>query len=197
MANNLQTANARARLEARGKPHKVSLERGLTLGYRKPLEGAGTWVVIAANGTGRQWTETFGRADDTEAADNVSVFSYAQAKAKAEELAKGRGNEVRATSKSSTIEEALASYETELKARQGNLGNATTARFHLKKNSDLMGTSLASVTVKELADWRRGLLTAGMKAPTLNRLLKSVHACFNFAAKQDERVSDNASAWKR
>jgi hypothetical protein len=192
----LQTATARARLEARNKPHKASLDRGLTLGYRKPLSGAGTWVVIASNGSGRQWTETFGRADDTEAADGVYVLTYSQAAKKAAELARGRGNDVRAVSRPVTVDEALTNYEIELKARGGNRYNATTARYHLK-SSDLMGTSLAAVTVKDLADWRLGLLTAGMKAPTLNRLLKSIHACFNLAAKHDERVAANASAWKR
>ena len=193
--NTLQTANARKQLEARGKPHKVSLDRGLTLGYRKPKDGDGSWVAIASDGKGGQWTETFGRADDTEAADNVSVFSYAQAKAKAEELARGRGNEVRSASRPVTIDEALANYEAELKARGGCVQNATGPRFHMK-DSGLLEKSLTAVTTKELADWRRGLLNAGMKAATLNRLLKSVHACFNLAAKQDDRIAANKPAWK-
>jgi len=74
--NTLQTANARKALPARGKPHKVSLDRGLTLGYRKPLTGDGSWVAIASDGNGGQWTQTFGRADDTEPADGVFVLSY-------------------------------------------------------------------------------------------------------------------------
>jgi hypothetical protein len=53
---NLQSKTARQELAPRGKPYNVSLGRGLALGYRRPVKGAGSWVVIGSDGAGGQWT---------------------------------------------------------------------------------------------------------------------------------------------
>ena len=190
---NLQTRESRARLDARGKPWKVSLDRGLTLGYRKPLVGAGAWVVIGSDGKGGQWTDTFAQADDTATADGVSVLTYAEARRRAEELAR-RDHVAVASSRPVTIDEALTNYAIDLAARGGNVGNARHVRFHLPVQ--LLPELLSRVTSKQLADWRLALLQGGMKPTTLNRLLKSVHAAFNREAKFDKRVMANASEWK-
>jgi hypothetical protein len=48
---NLETRTARSRLDARGKPYYRAVQPGLHLGYRKPQQGAGKWVV-ALRGVG-------------------------------------------------------------------------------------------------------------------------------------------------
>jgi site-specific recombinase XerD len=191
---NLQSKTARQELAPRGKPYNVSLGRGLALGYRRPVKGAGSWVVIGSDGAGGQWTETFARADDLEGSDGTAVLTYVEARRQAEELARGKGNAIVASSRPVTIDEALTAYATDLAARGGNVGNARHVRFHFPKA--LLPELLSRVTVKQLADWRRGLLQRGMKPATLNRMLKSVHACCNLAALEDPRVRANSDAWK-
>jgi site-specific recombinase XerD len=190
---NLQSKTARQDLAPRGKPYKTSLGRGVTLGYRKPAKGAGAWVVIGSDGNGGQWTDTFARADDIEASDGDAVLTYAEARRQAEALAQGQGAVV-ASARPVTIDEALTNYTTDLAARGGNVGNARHVRYHFPKA--LLPELLSRVSSKQLADWRRGLLQRGMNPSTLNRLLKSVHACFNLAAREDKRVAANASEWR-
>jgi hypothetical protein len=191
---NLQTRDSRLRLDPQRKPYKVSLDRGLTLGYRRPVAGPGAWVVIGSDGQGGQWTDTFAQADDEGPADGVAIMSYGEARRRAEELARGRGNAVLAASRPVTIDEALTNYATDLAARGGNVGNARHVRYHLPE--ELLPELLSRVTSKQLAGWRLALLQGGMKPATMNRLFKSVHAAFNREAKLDKRIAANASEWK-
>jgi hypothetical protein len=194
MTINLKTKSSRAELPAQGKPHKVSLGRGLTLGYRRTRTGPGSWVLIGSNGNGGQWTETFARADDAEPADGVAVLTYRQATEKAAELASGHGNGSVAISRPVTIDEALTNYAIDLKARGGKVGNASHVRHHLPKA--LLPELLSGVAMKALDGWRLALLQRGMKPTSYNRLMKSVHAAFNREAKHDPRIRANSDAWK-
>jgi hypothetical protein len=76
---NLDTRTARSRLKARRKPYYRQLEPGLHLGYRKPLSGAGKWVVRFYAGSDQYRTETFNTADDYSDADGVAILNYWQA----------------------------------------------------------------------------------------------------------------------
>ncbi len=71
----------------------VILERGLALGYRKSGSGSGSWTARRyVTGTKYEF-HVIGPADDATAADGVTVFDYAQAKAKAEKWFKQRALE--------------------------------------------------------------------------------------------------------
>jgi hypothetical protein len=75
--SNLETRTARGRLKARGKPYW-----GDHLGYRKPLSGAGKWVVRHYNGGEAYTAQTIATADDFSDADGVAILSYKQAQDK-------------------------------------------------------------------------------------------------------------------
>lgn len=84
----LDTVAARARLEARKKPHYRLIERGLHVGYYRGAKG-GSWIGRRYVGTGAYETEKLGLADDGREADGKSVLTFAQAQAKAREWAHG------------------------------------------------------------------------------------------------------------
>jgi integrase len=105
-----------------------------------------------------------------------------------------RGDANAAADRPASIDEALTAYEADLTAREQNTYNARWPRFHLPAH--LLAQPLSQVTSKQLRHWRDHLIKAGMLAATVNRLLKTVHAAFNEAAKHDPRVAANARAWK-
>lgn len=83
--SNLETRTARSRLKPRGKPYYRTMEHGLHLGYRKPLSGAGKWVLRHYNGGEVYTVETIAPADDYSDADGVAILDYRQAQSVARE----------------------------------------------------------------------------------------------------------------
>jgi integrase len=189
---NLQTPTGRSRLTPRGKPYKARLLPGVWLGYRAAQSGTGAWVVIASNGKGGYWTDAFAHADDKQEADGQKVLNYEQAALRARALARGDANA--AADRPVTVGEALDAYETDLTGRGRNAYNARLVRSHLPAH--LLSQPLSLVTSKQLRQWRDGLIKAGMRAATVNRVLKPAHAAFNLAAKLDKRIRANAGEWK-
>jgi len=162
---NLQTPTARKRLAARGKPYKITLLPGVHLGYRAAQSGTGSWVVIAAKGDGNYWTDTFAHADDQQDADRQKILGYEQAANRCRALARGDANA--AADRPATIGDAVGSYETDLTGRGRSAYNARWVQYHLPPQ--LSAQPLATVTAKQLRDWRDALLKAGMLPATLNR----------------------------
>src|SRR5262245_49653922 len=126
---NLQTPTSRARLAPRGKPYKITLLPGVHLGYRAAQGGTGRWVVIASDGKGGYWTDSFAHADDRQKADGTMVLSYEQAASRARALARGDANA--AADRPATIAEAIAAYEADLTGRGRGAYNAQWVRHHL------------------------------------------------------------------
>ena len=78
--SSLDTATARSRLKARGKPYYRTLDQGLHLGYRRG-KTAGKWVMRAYQGDEIYRVETIGSADDILKADGTDVLTFFQAQA--------------------------------------------------------------------------------------------------------------------
>jgi integrase len=74
----LETRSARTKLPARRAPYFVKVAEGLRLGYYRG-DGSGTWIGRRYLGTHQYETTAIGIADDTTAADNVTVFDFWQA----------------------------------------------------------------------------------------------------------------------
>src|SRR4029077_2538692 len=81
----LETRAARSRLKSRGKPYYKSLEPGLHLGYRKPVSGAGKWVLRQYVGDEAYDVETIATVDDFSDSDGVAILDFRQAQAVARE----------------------------------------------------------------------------------------------------------------
>jgi integrase len=73
----LQTREQRKKLEPRDKPYFSDLRRGLSIGYRKGVEG-GSWLLREFRG-GKYVQRRLGAADDDVPADGVAVLSWTDA----------------------------------------------------------------------------------------------------------------------
>src|SRR5205807_86391 len=92
-----------------------------------------------------------------------------------------------------TVEQALASYASDLEVRRGDVGNVSRIREHLPPA--LASKTVALLSVRELRSWRDGLVKK-LTPASINRTMCGLKAALNLAADQDERVT-NARAWKK
>jgi integrase len=188
---NLETAEARRKLQVAKKPIFIKIGRGMSLGYRRN-QTAGTWVVRVADGSGGNWTAAIGVADDLAKANNIDVLDFWEAQDQARMRARrgldGTGDD----GTPMTITEALDRYEADLKIRGGDVGNVARVRAHL---SDALGSkSIVVMTAREFRQWR-DQLTAELAPATVNRTANALKAALNLAAENDERIASRR-AWE-
>jgi integrase len=174
------------------KPFWVSVASGVSLGYRRPLAGAGSWSVRCADGAGSNWTRVFGYADDHEPADNKHVFDFWQAQAQARALARGGGGEADATAPI-TVSGALDAYKADLLSRGADPYNATNPRKHL--TASLLSMPVQLLGSKSLKAWRDSLLGGKLAPATINRLANSICAALELARRHDPRIK-NRDSWE-
>ncbi|MCK1525680.1 MULTISPECIES: site-specific integrase [unclassified Bradyrhizobium] len=180
----LENRTARLKLATRKKPYTALIAPGIFLAYRRNT-GPGTWSVKCHG-----WLKRFGLADDHEDANGESVMSYWQALEHAKMLARaGEGN----TEQPISVAETINAYEADLETRGGRKYNATQLRLHL--TDALKSKAVALLTERELRDWRAGLVKAGLKPSSADRIGRSLKAALALAARNDKRVT-NAAAWK-
>jgi len=185
----LETRTARLKLEPRRKPYFTTIAPGVSVGYRRNVNRAGTWVVRGADGKGGSWSKAFATGDDFEDANGGMTLDFWQATDKARLIARGGDDESSGT-RPATVGEAIDSYADDLAARGGHKSNAESLRFNIPATMKAKAVSL--LTAKELRQWRNGLVKRGVKASTANRVAKSLKACLNLAAADDSRISDKA-----
>jgi integrase len=180
----------------RKKPYFETIAPGISLGYRRN-QGAGAWMVRAADGKGGNWTKGFAVADDFEASNQKSVLNYEEAQNEARKLARAGG--VSASSGHDTgrpllVGDAIDIYETDLMMRGGNKNNACQLRIHLSPR--LARKPVSMLVDSDLRNWRNDLITvAGLKVASANRHAKSMKAALTLAARGDKRITNN-SEWR-
>lgn len=180
----LENRTVRLKLATRKKPYTALIAPGIFLAYRRNT-GPGTWSVKCHG-----WLKRFGLADDHEDANGESVMSYWQALERAKMLARaGEGN----TEQPISVAETINAYEADLDTRGGRKYNATQLRLHL--TDALKSKAVALLTERELRDWRAGLVKAGLKPSSADRIGRSLKAALALAARNDKRIT-NAAAWK-
>jgi integrase len=184
----LENRTSRLKLAGRKKPYFVQIAPRIALGYRRN-QGAGAWVVRAADGHGSNWTKGFAIADDYEEANGESVMTYWQAQDKARALARGGEG---SGDRPATVGESIDNYESDLSARGADKRNATMVRFNLPDT--LKAKAVALLTEKELRTWRNGLVKRGLTPATADRVGRSLKAALNLAAADDPRIV-NVKAW--
>ncbi|MGZ3362474.1 MAG: site-specific integrase [Xanthobacteraceae bacterium] len=184
----LENRTSRLKLAGRKKPYFVQIAPRIALGYRRN-QGAGAWVVRAADGHGSNWTKGFAIADDYEEANGESVMTYWQAQDKARALARGGEG---SGDRPATVGESIDNYESDLSARGADKRNATMVRFNLPDT--LKAKAVALLAEKELRTWRNGLVKRGLTPATADRVGRSLKAALNLAAADDPRIV-NVKAW--
>lgn len=186
----LESRSARLRLKIRRRPYSgPSLARGIALMYRRNKTN-GTWVLKVSDGHGAYWTKGFALADDFEGSDGKIVLTFYEAQDAAKQLARSEDGSVGTSP--ITVDGALASYKTDLEARNANPYNAEWPRVHL--TGILLSKPVTLLATTELKKWRDGLL--GVMAPaTINRLCRCLSAALELARRHDERIQ-NRQVWE-
>ncbi|MGE5242301.1 MAG: tyrosine-type recombinase/integrase [Bacteroidota bacterium] len=146
---NLDNRSARTRLKAGRKPHYRLMEKGLHIGYRRPVSGgAGRWVARYYRGDGRYEVQAIdGVADDFADADGVSVLNFGQAQERARRLA----SRPAVTGAITTVADAIAYY---FKSRH-------TYDAEQRANALILPTlgevGIRELTTEKIRDWHHHL----------------------------------------
>jgi integrase len=184
----LETRSARLKLKVRRKPYFISVGRGLSLGYRRNLNG-GTWLVRCADGRGGAWTQVFARSDDFEDASGSQVIDFWTAQKRCLELVRGKATDA---SKPVLVKAALEEYGRDLVIRGGGIAQVNRVRKQL--TPVLLARPVGSLVMRELRNWRDAQLATGLAPGSVSRSCRTLKACFNFAAAQDPSIA-NKQAW--
>lgn len=207
----LDSREARGRLPVRDKPHYVTVDRGLHLGYRKGKRG-GKWVARRYT-KGNYIVTTFGTADDVRDADGVVVLDYWQAQAKARTIG------ITEPSGPYTVKQAMADYLDWLYEHKKS-GDEAGSQIKTLINPKLGKIECGALTTKRIRDWHSELAKTPPRLRTregekpkyrgfdpadpeavrsrrsrANRVLTTLKAGLNFAWKEGLIPSDNA--WRR
>lgn len=215
----LLSKTARAGLKASRKPYYRAIERGVSLGYRKPKSGPGTWVVRRYVGndsyTVKNLSTNEGRpifADDHENADGVTILDYWQA----QDAVRAKRAKPETTGPY-TVDKAADDYLDFLRSEGRNHAAIVDAenRINAFIRPRLGRFEVAALKPDQLRRWRGDLAKAAprlrtrpdekqkhreasderARKATANRILTTLKALLNHAF-DEEKVASN-KAWGR
>lgn len=160
----LDSRNARLKLPVVDR-HQVPLSPGHYLAYRRPKKGGdGSWFAYWRDAaSGKKVMERLGTADDFTDADGLTVFTYAQAQAKAQEFFKKKdylaihGSEALHLEGPFTVNVALDRY-LEFKAAEGAKSvQDMRLRAALWIRPALGPIEVAKLTRERIRTWHQGI----------------------------------------
>ncbi|ACK52028.1 integrase family protein [Methylocella silvestris BL2] len=187
------TAAKRTKLPANRNPywHGISGGRGgVSLGYRKPARGAGSWVakIVVA---GVRIEERIAPADDAGAPAGGLPYPQAVSAALSWGRQKFAGIEAREDgdfgAEVPTVQSAITAYIAEREAKSAS-GNDAKSRLtkHVLSDERFAKLTLARLTAASLRRWREGLPKT-LRPSTVNRLLNDLRAALNAMAERHRR----------
>ncbi len=163
----ITTKAARTRLAMQdSKPHWKSIAVGLALGWRRGVQGGGTWVARVML-DGRYREGRLAAADDVLPADGSTVLTFAQAQTQAvawaarqRRIAAGEETAPVAPAAPFTVADAIALHLADL-AHRGSRGVAVTATAANAHITPALGSlPMAKLTADKLRAWRDALADA-------------------------------------
>jgi integrase len=198
----LQTREQRKKLQPRDKPYFADLRRGLSIGYRKGVEG-GSWLLREFRG-GKYIQRRLGAADDEAQGDGIAVLSWTDA----QKVALGSERPTVTRPGKHTVNAAWDAYVATRKNPPDARERATWERFVGPR----IGSREASdLTHHELNKWlhdqvtshgNRGQASDGDEKDrlrraryTANRRWNLLRAVLNYAFESDAVKSD--AAWRK
>ena len=154
------------------------------IGYRKLPSGSETWQARFRNSSGKYEAKSLGKAANK---------TYSNARTEAEEWFKQKAMGVNTDH---TIEQACALYVENRRMEKGDVAaKDPEQRFkRLVDGTPFRRIKLNKLTVKNVRDWRDGLVAKGKAKNTANRDLRVLRAALNFAFISQLVMSDYA--WK-
>lgn len=193
-ASSFDSVAKRARLAPAKNPvwQGVSGGRGgVSLGYRKPARGPGTWVVKLVL-DGKRIEQRLAQADD--AGSGLDAISYPAAVTAAIEWAREHVRRLDAAGEGEpeavpTVQAAVEAYSTARAARAPKAGRDAEQRLrkHVLADAAFADLPLAELTAGTILAWRRRL-AANLQPTTVNRLLNDLRAALNAAAEHHRRM---------
>jgi integrase len=148
---------ARKRLDARGKPHWRAIDPGLHIGYRKPVKGAGRWVVRLYGGRQTYETVTIAVADDISDANCVDVLSFEQAQREARRRRDQRAHESSGKGRPVTVSVAIDRYLEALAGRGRDTAD-TRSRIQSMILPTLGDIEVSQLTTERIRQWIREIV---------------------------------------
>ena len=186
---------ARKKLKPSGKPYYRLLDKGVHFGYRKGRAG-GSWVVRVYRGEQQYVVESIGQADDGgQDADGERILDFAQAQAKAREIAaslqRGEGAQARQMPESEpvpayTVRRCIAEYLEWMEAKRKSASD-TRSRADALILPTLGDIACADLSKEQIDRW----LNAVAKSPARIRSKKTAEGAverqrFKEAPQDDE-----------
>jgi integrase len=213
----LDTREARGKLKPRGKPYWRAIDPGLHIGYRKPRNGAGKWVVRLYAGDQAYVVETIATADDFSDATfhdrdlpavqvkSTDVLSFYQAQTKARALRDGRSKSEAGITGPFTVSDAMDAYIEYLEKNPRTAADARS-RHKLFIRPALGHIEIDKLTGDQIHRWHSAMAKAlrysrlaidgdeGMRArrASANRTLIVFKAALNRAWRAGKCGSDRA-----
>ncbi|GJD47273.1 hypothetical protein AFCDBAGC_5166 [Methylobacterium cerastii] len=186
----------RARLPAAKNPYWQGIagsRKGVSLGYRKPQRGSGTWTAkLVLDGHRRE--ARLAQADDAGSADGA--LPYPAAVTAAMEWARGELRKIEGVddapaqpSAPITVATALDAYVDAYAARKKTPRNymAGLLKKHVLSDAAFAETPLAKLTSEKIIAWRKRL-APNLSGRSVNWILTVTRAALNQAADQHRRV---------
>lgn len=175
------------------------VRRSVHLGYRKPAEGAGSWL-------GRYYSALHGytqvrlaAADDLHPADGRDVLNFAQAMRRANDFAIAAFDPAEKPETKYTVRQAVAAYLAHLEAegRSAQAIHDAKLRFDALILPKLGSKECGDLTAKELREWRNELAKPNtrQRRATANRVWTVLRAALNLAYQNEQVASDHA--WRK
>jgi integrase len=159
----LATRTARYSLKPRPKPYYLFIGRELNLGYKKPLSGAGKWVVRRSMSNHVYSVETIGITDDYADSDGVTILSFKEAQERIWVLTAGisfAGHQ----QNSVLVRDAIAAYLEHLRANRKSARDA-----HYRANAfilpNLGDMQVDALTTERIQKWVEELASAPARLP--------------------------------
>src|SRR5262249_47071655 len=148
----LSSRTARERLKPRGKPYWRAIDHGLHVGYRKPLRGAGRWVVRLYDGSQTYRSVTIAVADDISEPNGVDVLSFEQAQREARRHRDDRAHASAGRGRAITVAVALDRY---LQALAGRGRDTADTRYRITSMilPALGDVELSELTTEQIRRW--------------------------------------------
>ena len=187
----IDTIAKRARLADAKNPYWQGVaggRGGVSLGYRKPKRGPGTWVVKIVL-DGHRLEERLAPADDAGAAHDA--LSYPNAVKAALDWAKVQAGVIESRSEAGdpeagerpTVASAMAAYAIVHAEKTGQPASymGGTFRNHVLSDPAFAGTALDKLSAAKIQKWRRGL-SSDLTPRGVNWTLTQVRAALNHAA---------------
>jgi integrase len=215
----IDTRTARLRLALRAEPYWTVISVGNALGYRRGTKG-GTWIAKFRDAGGKRHLEALGASDDARDPDGLSVFSFAQAQAKARDWfhkkAREQAGDFVPLDRPYTVTDAVAEYLADYKRRSGKATDRVEAAVGAWIKAELGAMPLARLTKARISGWHlkiaetppRVRTKAGepqkhrkadadpeairRRRSTANRVLTILKAALNHAHREGKCGSDDA-----